>query len=47
MATYSKTEFRDSRKAQYKYFRQILYYSILGIAATLVFLMLMLRFVWS
>ncbi len=47
MATYSKTEFRDSRKTQYDYFRQILYYSILGIAATLVFLMFMVRFAWS
>ncbi len=47
MATYSKTEFRDSRKRQYKYFRQILYYSILGIVATLVFLMFMVRFAWS
>jgi len=47
MATYSKSEFRDSRKMQYRYFRQILYYSILGIAAILVFLMFMLRFVWS
>ncbi len=47
MATYSKNAFRESRRAQYKYFRQVLYYSILGIILTLVFLMLMLRFVWS
>ncbi len=47
MATYSKTAFRESRRAQYKYFRQVLYYSILGIVAVLVFLMIMLRFVWS
>jgi hypothetical protein len=47
MATYSKTQFRDSREAQYNYFRQIIFYSILGIAATLVFLMVMVRFAWS
>lgn len=47
MATYSKGEFRDSRIAQYKYFQQILFYSIIGIVGTLVFLMFMLRFYWS
>ena len=47
MAAYSKGEFRESRKSQYKYFQQILYYSILGIVGTLVFLMTMLKFAWS
>ena len=47
MATYSKNNFRESRGTQYKYFLQILYYSILGIAATLIFLMFMLKYAWS
>lgn len=47
MSPYSKTAFRESRRAQYGYFRKILGYSMLGIALTLVFLMLMLRFAWS
>lgn len=47
MAPYSKENFRKSRLAQYGYFKHILQYSMLGIALTLVFLMLMLRFAWS
>jgi len=47
MSTYNKGDFRDSRKQQYKYFLGILQYSIIGIALTLIFLMLMVRFAWS
>lgn len=47
MATYKKTDFRDSRKDQYHYFLKILQYSMLGIALTLIFLMIMLRVAWS
>ncbi len=47
MATYNKGDFRDSRKTQYGYFKHILQYSIMGIALTLIFLMIMLRFAWS
>ena len=47
MSPYSKGGFRNSRKQQYDYFRQILGYSMLSIGLTLVFLMLMLKFVWS
>ena len=47
MAAYSKNEFRESREAQYKYFQRILAYSVFGIAGTLVFLMFMLKYVWS
>jgi hypothetical protein len=47
MATYKKTDFRDTRENQYHYFLKILQFSMLGIALTLIFLMMMLRFVWS
>ena len=47
MTTYSKSGFRSTRQQQYVYFKKILNYSILGIALILIFLMLMLRFVWT
>ena len=47
MSSYSKGAFRSSRQNQYHYFKQILGYSMLGIALVLVFLVLMLRFAWS
>ena len=47
MAPYDKSDFRKSRSEQYGDFKHILQYSILGIAATLVFLGLMLKYVWA
>jgi len=47
MVPYDKPDFRKSREHQYGDFKHILQYSIFGIAATLVFLGLMLKYVWS
>ena len=46
MVPYDKNEFRKTRKSQYGDFKQILQLSLFGIAATLVFLALMLKYSW-
>lgn len=47
MSPYDKSGFRGSRKTQYAYFKHILQYSMLAIAATLIFLGLMLKYAWA